>query len=51
MRKVGVIGYPFIAIGIAFIAIGISSRRAFMAIGVAFLVLGFIMLTRGQTQA
>jgi hypothetical protein len=44
MKKVGVIGYPFIAIGTAFVAINSSRRPAFALIGIAFIVLGVILL-------
>lgn len=46
MRKLGLAGYPFIAIGIAFIAIGLTRTRAFIGIGVAFLILGSLLLKR-----
>jgi len=47
MRRVGVAGYPFIALGIAFIAIGASGKKPFIAIGVVFIVIGFVLLRRG----
>jgi hypothetical protein len=46
MKKIGLAGYPFIALGIAFIAIGFSSSKPFIAIGVAFIGVGFVLLTR-----
>jgi hypothetical protein len=44
MKKIGVAGYPFIAMSIAFITIGISGTRAFIGIGFAFLILGVLLL-------
>ena len=46
MRKLGLAGYPFIAIGIAFIATGFTRTRVFIGIGVAFLILGILLLKR-----
>jgi hypothetical protein len=46
MRRIGLAGYPFIALGIAFIAIGATRQRGFVAIGIVFLVLGFLALRR-----
>ena len=46
MRRVGVAGYPFIALGIAFVAIGFSGRKPFIIIGTVFIAIGFILLRR-----
>jgi LPXTG-motif cell wall-anchored protein len=50
MKKVGVIGYPFIAIGTAFIAINNSRRPAFAIIGIAFIVLGLVLLFKRRSN-
>jgi hypothetical protein len=47
MRKVGRVGYPFIALGISFLVIGFSGHRAFIGVGVVFLLLGIVTLKRG----
>ena len=44
MKKIGSVGYPFIAIGIAFVAIGFSGRKALFVIGLTFLIIGFVLL-------
>jgi len=44
MKKVGVIGYPFIAIGTAFIAINSRRSPALAVIGIAFIILGIVLL-------
>jgi len=49
MRRLGLAGYPFIALGIAFVAIGFTGQRTFIAIGVVFLVLGILALRRRAT--
>ncbi|HEV8367190.1 MAG TPA: hypothetical protein VGQ39_04495 [Pyrinomonadaceae bacterium] len=46
MRRLGLAGYPFIALGITFVAIGFAGQRTFVAIGVVFLVLGILALSR-----
>ena len=46
MKKVGVAGYPFIAIGAAFVAINSSRRPALSLIGLAFIILGVVLLFR-----
>jgi len=44
MTRVGVAGYPFIALGIAFVAIGFSGRKPFIIIGAIFIAIGFFLL-------
>lgn len=48
MKKLGLAGYPFIALGIAFLVIGITGQRTFIGVGAAFLILGFIALRRAK---
>ncbi len=46
MKKIGLVGYPFIAIGIAFFATGFRGNKSLIAIGIAFMAIGLVLLRR-----